>query len=226
MKKICFLLFSLSFLLTSLVSLVGCNSVYNEISKNVSETRYNIFSGSNSSVTATFMCGKREKDYVVNGYSSPLIDFGVVTVTVKSTSLNTDNIRAVITINTHRYEKVLEKNPFDGTFVCDIKTTTDASELSLKLFFGDQIEQLSLSNLSLGWKVDNSKALKIATKAIKPQLKKQIQSGFNGEVYVKIIEDTKVNKGNYYWYVSFVCRNGEKHTVLIDPTTAKILAKS
>lgn len=226
MKKICIVLMLFCAVASSCFVLIGCNSVYNEVSSNVSEIRYNIFTGTSGMISATFMCGKREKNYVINGYSGPLIDFGIITVSINSANYDTQNIKAIVTIDTHRHEEVLEQNPFDGTYVCDIKTTTNASDLTLKLFFGDQTEQLTLTNISQNWKVDCNKALKIATKTTKQVLKKQIQSSFKGEVYVKIIEDTKVNKGNYYWYVSFVCRNGETHTVLIDPTTAKVLAKS
>ena len=118
-------------LIISSLFLAGCNSVYREVSKTVSEVRYSIYLGETDTIKATFMCGKREKDYVINGYNTPLIDFGIVTIALKK-SATTDNAKIVLTVDTNRYEDTLEKNPFDDTLVADLKIIPTASEITLK----------------------------------------------------------------------------------------------
>jgi len=212
-------------LIISSLFLVGCNSVYSEVSKAVSEVRYSIYSGETDALKATFMCGKREKDYVINGYNTPLIDFGIITITLKKPATS-DNAKIVLTVDTNRYEDTLEKNPFDDTLVADLKIIPTTSELSLKVYLNNDAHELTLNCLSSDWKIDHQAALKLACKTLKGELKTQIDSSYKGEVYVKIIEDTKVNKGEYYWYVSFAGRDGIKHTVIINPLSGEVLAKN
>ncbi len=212
-------------LIISSLFLAGCNSVYREVSKTVSEVRYSIYLGETDTIKATFMCGKREKDYVINGYNTPLIDFGIVTIALKK-SATTDNAKIVLTVDTNRYEDTLEKNPFDDTLVADLKIIPTASEITLKVYLGNDVQELTLNCLNSDWKVDHQDALKLACKTLKGELKTQIDGTYKGEVYVKIIEDTKVNKGQYYWYVSFAGRDGIKHTVIINPNSGEVLAKS
>lgn len=206
--------------------LCSCSSnTLNKVGASLSEIRQVFYVGETDTFKATFMCGKREKDYVINGYNTDLIDFGVVTITLKkSTTLK--NPRISMTANTNRYESELEENPFDGTYVCDLKLITNVDGITLKIYYGSKTEQVELKNISSAWKVDCNQALKVACKQLKSELKPLIDTEFKGETYVKIIEDTKVNKGNYYWYVTFVGRNGVKHTVIIDPSSGNILAKS
>lgn len=217
--------FVLIFVLMFSFVLTGCNSTYKEISKNISEVRYNIYVGETDTFKATFMCGKREKDYVINGYTSGLIDFGIITITLKK-DLPHDNAKVVLTVDTNRYEDILEENPFDGTLVCDLKLITNSSDLTIKVFLNGKTDEIKLNSVSSDWKIDHNEALKLACKTLNSELKTQIEDGYKGEVYIKIIEDTKVNKGMYYWYVSFAGRDGIKHTVIINPSNGEILAKN
>ena len=222
MKK--FVVFSL--ILFSFV-LAGCGKLIKQVGSAISEDRFNIFTGETDQLSATLMCGKREQEYVVNGYSTPLINFGVITITLKKPSISHNNARVVITIDTNRYEEVLEENPFDGTLVCDIKTITELNDVTIKVFLDNLTQEITLHNISNSWKINHSDALKLACKVLSHDLKTQISSDvYKGEVYVKIIKDTKVNKGEYYWYVSFIGRNGNNHTVIINPLNGEVLAKN
>lgn len=221
MKRIIFLLITICCL-----PLASCSgSLTGKIEKSLAEVRQVIFVGETDTIKATFMCGKREKDYVINGYNTPLIDFGIITITLKK-DVDITNARAVLTADTNRYEEALEQNPFDNTLVCDFGLITDLDSLSVKIYLGSKVHSINLNQISSDWKTDYNDALKIACKSLKGELKKQTNGEFKGETYVKIIEDTKVNKGEYYWYVSFACRNGTKHSVIIDPATGEILTKS
>lgn len=207
--------------------LAGCNKFYKLTKSNIAEIRHNVFVGSSDNFDITFMSGKREKDYVINGYNTDLIDFGIITITIKDNNLNISDPTFALTIDTLRYEEVLEKNPFDGTYVADIGVVVDnsLSSMTIKVFMGEIVEELTLNNLSYNWEISSYDALKLACKTLKSELKPLISNEFLGEVYIKIIKDTIVNDGSYYWYVNFVSRNGIYHSIIINPLTSEILAK-
>jgi len=222
MKK----LFILSLISLSCFVFIGCNKYLNITKNSLAEIRYNIFVGNSDNFDITFMSGKREKNYVINGYNTELIDFGVLTVTLKDNNLNYSNSSFALTIDTLRYEGLFERNPFDDTLVSDIGVLVDNNVqcLNLKIIVDNISEDITLSNISYDWNVDCNDALKIATKQLNEELTPLITSEFLGEIYVKIIPDT-INNKNYLWYVNFVSRDGIKHSVLINPITKEILAK-
>ena len=222
MKKFLFIC-----LLFCTIFISGCDQNYKYIKNNLAEVRHNIFVGESDNFKVTFMSGKREKDYSINGYNTDLIDFGVITITIKDPSLNTTNSNIAITINTLRYEEELEKNPFDGTLVADIKVLIDNSvdTISVKICIDKLNEDITLNNICSNWKVNHLDALKIAYTQLSKDLQPHISTQFLGEIYIKIIEDTLSNNGNYLWYVNFVTRTGNQYSVIIDPISKEILAQ-
>ena len=51
---------------------------------------------------------------------------------------------------------------------------------------------------------------------------------FNGvyEIYVKIISEQETNFGTYYWTVSVIGTNGDKHSVVFGVNSDEILVKN
>lgn len=213
-------------LIISCFGLCGCNKEYKLANNSIAEIRYNIFAGSNDNLSITFMSGQREKDYVINGYNTDLVDFGVITITINNPEIDTTNSSVALTIDTLRYEEVLEKNPFDGTLVADIGVVVNnnINNMSAKVFIGESVDEITLTNLSYDWEVDCNKALKLACNELSNELSPLMTNEFLGEVYIKIIEDTISNNG-HLWYVNFISRDGIQHSVIIDPSSSEILAK-
>lgn len=225
MKKIVCVFFVLFIACVIMISCTDTN--YIAIQNSLSEERKNIFIGETEDFSVNFMTGKREKDYVINGYNTELIDFGVVTFTLKNDRFNDENLKCIVEINNKKYEEILEKNPFDGSFVADIKTAVENYQsIFVKLKANNYENECELTNLNSEWKINNKKALEIAYKNFKRKLKKQISNGeFEGEVYIKILNNTSVSKDDYLWYINFVCRNGKNYACIIDTNSSKVLAK-
>ena len=100
MKKIIYFIM----LLASTLFLTACGGTPLELCKqNLSEVRYNVFAGNTDNYTATFMSGKRENPYVVNGKHEKVVDFGLLTVTFTGDSPLTANY--VLTINEINYTR-------------------------------------------------------------------------------------------------------------------------
>lgn len=223
MKK----LILVTLVLSCCLAFLGCNKYYNVYKNSLAEIRYNIFTGSSENFDITFMSGKREKNYVINGYNTELIDFGVITIKLKDESLDCTNSSFALTVNTLRYEDNLEKNPFDGTLVADIGVVIDneISAITIKVIIDKISEDITLTNLSSQWELNCYDALKIASKQLKQELSPFITNEFLGECYVKIIPDSINNNGEYLWYINFAGREGTQHSVIINPITKEILAK-
>ena len=183
--------------------------------------------GKSDNINASLICGLREKDYVINGYATELIEFGILTFDIENINDYDEKIATyVLLVGTVRYDGDLQKNPFDNTLVADIKTIINSSEnVTAKIIIGDFTQEIKLKNVCNNWSVDSEEVYKIVAKNFKDDIKKLIINNvFNGEVYVKIINDADINVGDYYWYVNIVNRTGRKLSLIISPHTSEILA--
>jgi hypothetical protein len=141
MKK----LFVLSLICLSCLVFIGCNQYLNITKNSLAEIRYNIFTGNSDNFDITFMSGKREKNYVINGYNTELIDFGIITITTNFEVDASISPSFALTVETLRYEDILEKNPFDGTYVADIKVLVadNISSITVKIFMGEIVAEIT-----------------------------------------------------------------------------------
>jgi hypothetical protein len=214
----------------SVVLLSGCfsNKLYNLSVNKLAEVRYNLYYGGNTDIEVTLMSGKREKDYIINGYCTEPVEFGVLTFKVLDDDLELSGEQFyVLVVGTTRYDGNLEKNPFDGTYVADLKKIIESDlKMTAKIMIGTFVHEVELKNATKDWVVNHDEALKIACKELKPELETFIENGeFAGEVYVKIITEKEFTSDTYYWYVNFVNRTGKTLAIIIDPMTKEILAK-
>lgn len=208
--------------------LCGCNSskAYDFAVNNLAEVRYNLYATSTEDISVTLMSGKREKDYVVNGYCTDPIEFGVITFNVLADVVLPDVVNFVLTVGTTRYDGMLEKNPFDGSYVYDVKKIIDSGDvITAKIIAGDFVKDAELISVTKNFNVNWQNALKLACSELKNELNDFVEDGvFKGECYVKIINDDEVDD-NFYWYVNFVNRSGKNYAVVIDPISHEIMAK-
>ena len=110
-------------LLCFTICLTGCNSlkVYDYAKNNIAEYRQNLYVGENENIFVSLTSGCREKDYVVNGFCTEPIEFAVLTFNLKQDVSVPETVNYVLTVGTARYDGLLEKNPYKGSYVCDIK---------------------------------------------------------------------------------------------------------
>ena len=212
----------------SFIIFCSCSNKYENILKNnTAEVREFVLEGKSDNINASLICGLREKDYVINGYATELIEFGILTFDIENINDYNETIATyVLLVGTVRYDGDLQKNPFDNTLVADIKTIINSSEnVTAKIIIGDFTQEIKLKNVCNNWSVDSEEVYKIVAKNFKDDIKQLIINNvFNGEVYVKIINDADINVGDYYWYVNIVNRTGRKLSLIISPHTSEILA--
>lgn len=216
--------------ITCFIVLTGCSSVEYRLAKeNIAEIRECLYVGENKEINATLSCGKREKDYVINGYATELIEFGVLTFELLKPVDEFENFEPmfVLFVGTKRYDGVLEKNPFDGTYVADIKKNINTTDVvNAKIMCGTFSSEVNLNLLTDTWEINCEDALKIACKNQKENIKNFEENGaFLAEVYVKIVNDEEINKDEYFWYVNFVGRKGRNFAVIINTQNGEVMAE-
>lgn len=209
------------------IVLAGCSKLYKNAQNSIAEVRQNIYIGENESMVASFMAGKREEDYVINGVSTPLIEFGVIAVSLQNVNVSYAKTGSFSLLSgKDTYSGELQLNPFDNSYVADIgKIIDNDDDISLTVSIGSFTSEVSLQKTNTKWKLNCDDALKTACKALKSELKSWGKKNFDGEVYIKIIHDSKISSTDYFWYVSFVNTTGTMHSVIIHPITGEILAK-
>ena len=217
----------LVFVITAIVMCVimqGCTRISNmNIRDQISEERINCYVGQVDATHATLMCGMREKDYIINGYSGSLIQFGVITATI-NTDVESDISYVLKTNDNNEYRGIMERNPYDGSYVADIGVIIQENSVNLTLKWGSITKNLTLDNISRSWQVDSSTALDIAIKECSKELNKMCaNNSFNGEVYIKIRSGGE--KNTYMWYIYFVGINGDKISVFVSTDTGTVLYK-
>ena len=211
-----------------LVLLTSCTNKYENLLKsNTAEVREFIMEGKVDNVSVSLVCGMREKDYKLNGYATDLIEFGVLTFVLDKIDDYDETIaNFVLIVGTSRFDGALEKNPFDSTLVADIKQVVDKNEnVTAKIVIGDFSREISLTLIGSDWKVDSEEVYRIVANKFKDQLSALNSNNiFNGEVYIKILNDADIYKGDYYWYITLISRKGGTLSLIISPYTKEILA--
>jgi len=206
----------------------GCSNKYETyLCENISEVREFMLEGKSDNISVNFIGGKRETDYVINGYSTDLIDFGVLTFVLDDVdNYDVSLANYVLIVGSVRYDGELQQNPFDGTLVVDIGKIIDYNQnVYAKLIIGDYSKEVKLQLVNKDFKINHNDVIKLVVSEYKTELSKIIEDGnFLGEVYIKIINDADENVGDYYWYINIVSRDKGNLSMLISPYTKEILA--
>lgn len=223
MKFIFFVLMCVSVLLS------GCmSSLERKLHENIAEHREFVLYGKNDDMSVSLMCGVRESDYKINGYATEIIEFGVLTVTIDSENIVKENSEYILFVGTEKYSGMFEINPFDESLVADIKEIVDKNanvSVVIKLESGDVA--LKLQNVDSDWVIDSEDCFKIVADKYKDELKKFINNGnFEGEIYVKIMNDEKDLVEDFYFLISLYGRTGKSINIILSPKTGEILASN
>ena len=218
----------LFFLFLSVITLFsGCSKI-DYIDKNIAEIRNFLYEGKVDGVTATLVCGYRESEYVLDGYATELVEFGVLTFDIAKIDENrTQNAKFTIQYGDNFLDGDLVKNPFDNTLVVDLKKIIDVDKVVVHIIMDDNNKEISLVRLDKDWEFSSEDVKKIISKEFKEEIKPLIVDGvFKGEVYIKILNDADIYKGDYYWYVSIIGQNGGRLNAIISPKTGQILSSN
>ena len=208
------------------VAFVGCStSLEQQMTDNLSDVRYNIFTAQNENISVSLMSGMRENPYSYDGVTHKKCEFGIITVTLKNAS-SAEGLSFVLVVDGVEIKGVLEENPYDHTFMTDIEKIIDCQS---QVYFNlDGLAQnMIMTCESATWQVQYIDALKIGKNELLGEVGRFVKDNvLHAETYLKIIFDQNSTENPYYWYFGVVGENGENIAVIINPTTAEIITRS
>lgn len=208
MKKLCLLFAAVMTVVT--VMLFSCGT---DPMDRVSERRSGYFSATEGNYTVTAVSGVREDPYVSDGKVGSVKPYTLVTLVPKDFDID-----AVYTytaeIKGSTYGGALNVHPFAASFSAEFDAEA-TEDFVVKIKRGTDTVALTLHSAVAKDTITFDRAIDAAKTALKP-------SG-NYEIRARIIKNPFGDDG-MCWHVLFYTGSGES-SVLLDPTTAKVLAK-
>lgn len=194
--------------------------------KSLSEVRQNFFIASDDLSNVSLSSGYREDPYAIDGVHNEMVPFGVI---VFRTSLsNVSEPSYTMTLNENTYDGIMERNPYDNTFVADIESLVpDDATVTLTVSIEDDTYTFNFTNISKDWLIDCDQAFELGLESLDEYVQ-SLKKGnkFMGECYVKVVSDPNNLLNIYYWYVAIVDTEGNSHAVVIDSTSGEVLSQN
>ena len=203
----------------------GCSmNLVSAVENNLSEIRKNVFEGKNDSLIVSFMSGVREEPYEYNGKSEENIDFGIFTVYFNE-FVGSYKVPFVATINDEKFEGMIEKHPFNESYMVDIGyVAPDDAEIIISINNGAGVV---LENISSSWNVNWEQALELGKTYLNDELNEILSAGkFEAECYLKPVTDEEFISGQYFWAFSIINTNFQKYIVIFDVNSGDLLVKN
>ena len=205
----------------------GCAVKPEELAKNnLSELHLNYFVGETLNFSVSLWSGYREEPYSLNGVKADLVEFCVVNVVPKNTTVSTFGLSYTVEINEKTYEGQFEDSPFDNSLGADLEVkVNDADSIFVYIIADGESEISKLECISSAFQVNQTQAMDIAIEAAKEKILTLSDNGNESiEGHCKIISTDK-NLGIYFWFVSFINSSSDKIALIIDTTTGEIVAE-
>ena len=202
--------------------LFGCeNGVVSKIEKNMSETTKDYYLGECEEFYCTLSSGTREKDYLLNGFSTQNVAFSLLTLRFYS-QIETNLIKVMLSIDGDKQEIELELNPISGYFMVDLEKEMGANK-AISVSYNEKV--CDLKNLSEDFKVGYKKAISIGATLFEKQILKNQSFGTLGcEGYLKVVDKKSGDYDQVFWSFSILDLEGRSWSAIISTEDGKILS--
>lgn len=184
--------------------------------KNVSERRSAYYTASDGSFTVTAVSGVRETPYAADGEVATIKPYTLITVVP-----SVFDVDAVYTYKAKtqagEYGGALVVHPFAASFSAEFDAETTGDGFTVTVKCGDSTYEYVMSSLVTDEMMTYDSAIDAAVSEIKPQGQYEIRA--------RIIKNPLDTEPILCWHVLFYLQSGGESSVLLDPVTAKILAK-
>lgn len=202
MKKIfVIIILSLIFVLTSCKD----NSMYLKSVQQVSEIEYCHFEFINDDYYLSLVGGQREEPYIIDGVAQNLIDYGVIKFKPFSNEKIEDNITAIVCVSLTDYTVNLQQNPFDFSYMADIKFCPKIEDIVfVKIKYLNVEFEEQLIEITSNFKLNANDSLKYFVNNYGDIIKNfEVYDKLNIEFHISILQDEFNKNTEYFWYVAF-----------------------
>ena len=212
MKKLC-MLFALLMTVATVILLTSCSGAMD----GVSERRSGYYTASDNDFSVVAVSGVRESDYARDGVVGNLTPYTLITLSnIDEKAFDVDAVvtyEAVVPCEEgeKRFGGALVSHPFAASYSAEFPFET-AADFTVSVIIGGQRREYALISQTNGIITFDR-----AIAAAKSEIKKA-----EGEIRARVIKNP-VGDG-VCWHVEFITAEGACG-VLLDPFTAKVLAK-
>lgn len=216
------------YLLIFLLFIIAClifNLSYGKNSqvKLSSQIQYNYFSLKVDRYFAECYFGLRENNFEYDGISTEKVEYGIFKINLYGNNDYAKKINVNIKINNNEKIYILEKNPFDNTFMCDIgKIYSDEDTIEILVENVDD-DYNTMQSISADWKINHNLALKNGFNYLKKFI---FQNKNNCECYLTIIYNNGDAETSYFWAFKVITTNSKSKLVVITPDNGDIVLMS
>lgn len=224
--KLYLIFFSLCLILTMAFVLSSCGKRNIEIFRNnISEARYNFYTGEVGEYKVSLTCGVRESDFKLNGYHTTNVEFGVLTIVLPSDVEYTGSATYKIEYGNKTTSGNLEQNPFDFSLMADIGfIIKDIDEIKVTFKMGSITKFINLHDVTKNFNYNYDSALELFVNENYKELKSFVDGNeLKAEVYIKIMYNNEIDS-NYYYLIRVIGRQGNVLSGIVNPINGEILA--
>ncbi len=203
--------------IASILFFAGCSP---DPMNGVSERRSAYLYAEDDRFKVSAVSGVREQPYEADGKVGELVPYTLVTVA--PTSSEKFDVDAAYTYEAcvkydggeKKFGGALVVHPFAASFSAEFPFETTGCEVTVRVFAGGEKYDYTMTSLAEKDMIGYDTAIEAA--------KKELGDAAVGEIRVKLIK-SPIGDG-VCWHVEF-CGDGGRSGVLLDPVTAKVLAK-
>ncbi len=213
-------------LLFCLLFFTGCEIATSaKFNKCISENTFGLASFSDETFKVDYKWGKREDPYLSDGKTSDLVDYGVITVFSLKGKLKIHSASFKITIDDKLYEGDFLVNPYDASFVIDLKfIPKQTTDFGIEIFNENKSYKYNLKNVLSSEDADYLEVIKIAQDTLQKVIKEKVTKGETYEIYVRLI-NSQSKDFKPCWYISVYTTKNQLFAVAIDPKSKIVLAR-
>lgn len=201
------------------VFLTACNRKEEEAyDDNVSRSVSAFYTGESENFAVTVEVGRRESNFVADGYATNVVDFTEITVLpLKTNELN--EIAYSLQGESSSISGSVKGNEF-GEFSAVVDM--DFIPASVSIGEGESVEVIELCDVLSG-KLTSADVINIASDAFKERIEEESADGnYHREIYVKLISG---DRENYYYYVSYLGEGVDYWALLVNVDDGAIVTK-
>ena len=213
---------SFVFVICLSVLFFGCgNDAVEKIEQNMSETTKVYYLGECEEFYCTLSSGTREKDYLLNGFSTDKVPFSLLTLKFFNQN-NLNMIRIILNIENTQKEVDMELNPISGQFMVDLEKEIGNNK-NISVIYNSKT--CHLENLSKDFKIGYKKAIAIGASLFEKQILKNQSFGTLGcEGYLKVVDKKSGDYDEVFWAFSILDMDGKNWSAIISTEDGKILS--
>lgn len=187
----------------------------NGIYDHISEIREVVYKAEIDGNKMTAISGEREVNYAVDGKCNGTADFLIITVEGKFVK----SPEYCVEIDGSEYAGTMQKHPFNDEYSCEINARVNTNEFDVKIKVDNDEKTVKLHSIVTSSFITAQDALEKSRNILSIDANE-----FDGEIYVRLIENPLKSDDTYYWYVAYYFQNDDCKSVLFDALSGEAVA--